>query len=242
MKRSRIGLVLLQALLVAACRDTSGPRGPVESIALSATALTVGPSESVELIASPRNAAGEVIPGIQVEWASSDPLVATVSAGQVTGVGFGTATITASAGGKFAEAVATVTATQRHHVAGTWRLHSFDGKAVPATYAFYPDEPTDIGVVDVEIRLDSAKMLLRSDGVYPSRLYCFTEVQAGIERFRYCWGDHGGFAVPQPGAVSLWSEYIQNLSASGTVTSAGALRLSEPLWVGEAARSTEWRR
>lgn len=92
----------------------------------------------------------------------------------------------------------------------------------------------------MDIRLDSAKLALRDDGVYTFRQYCFTELHDAVPRFRYCWGDHGRFFLGDPpGRISFVSEYIQNLSASGTVTSTG-LALTEPLWISEEPRATVW--
>ena len=224
-----------------ACRDTAGPDRVVAQVDLSPSDVLIGPSETATLSAVARSAIGNVLPGYAVTWTSSDDLVATVAnTGIVTGQAFGDATITATIEGKSAQATITVTATQPAHIAGAWRMQSFDGKAVPATYAFFPDAPIDGGIVDVNIRLDSAKMTLRSDGVYSSRQYCFTELHDDVPRFRYCWGDHGRFSLGNPaGRIAFVSEYIENLSASGTVTK-GGLSLTEPLEIGEPPRSTLW--
>ena len=125
---------------------------------------------------------------------------------------------------------------------GTWRMESFDGRAVPGAYAEFFDEPVGDRIVrHVEIRLDSAVNELRADSTYVRRYY-FTELQDGVVAFRYGWGDHGKFSVGgRPLAqITLTSEYIQNLSASGRVSATGAIELSEPLWLGEANRNTVW--
>lgn len=240
--RSRY-LIALLLLGTASCDDFgSNPRLTVETVQLSAASLVLAPGEAGTLAATAKAANGDVLPGRSVSWGTSDHLVATVSNGQVTAVGFGVATIVATSEGKSAQATATVTAKTPAHLAASWRMQSFDGIALPGTYAFFPDEPVDGTVKDVEIRLDSAKMQMRDDGVYPFRQYCFTELHDEVPRFRYCWGDHGRFSLAEPGRVSLVSEYIQNLSAAGTVTASGGLALTEPLWVGESPRATVWRR
>lgn len=69
---------------------------PARAIALSPAGglLTVG--RMLALTAELRDSAGAPISGRDPEWRTSDPRVATVSAGQVTGVGVGTAEITAT--------------------------------------------------------------------------------------------------------------------------------------------------
>lgn len=239
----KLNLIAIALAGAVACRDTSGPDGAVAMVDLSPSELVLGTNESATLTAVARNANGEVLPGRAVAWDSSDDLVATVAnTGIVTGLAFGDVTITATIDGKSAEATITVTATQPAHLAGAWRMQSFDGKTVPATYAFFPDEPVEGDIVDVNIRLDSAKMTLRNDGIYPFRQYCFTELHDDVPRYKYCWGDHGRFFLGNPaGRIALVSEYIQNLSASGNVTKDG-LGLTEPLWISEAPRSTLWSR
>ncbi len=215
----------------------------VGAIELSQSSVVIGPAESATLSAVVRGVNGEVLTDRQVTWTSGHDLVATVTGGQVLGVAFGATTVTATVEGKSAQAAVSVTATQPSHVAGSWRMQSFDDKTLPATYWSEEDSPLPDGtLVDVEIRLDSAKMTMRSDGVYPFRQYCFSELHDTVVRLRYCWGDHGGFVLTSPGILSLWSEYIQNLAASGTVTNTGALALTEPLWISEPRRATIWNR
>jgi hypothetical protein len=126
-------------------------------------------------------------------------------------------------------------------LAGRWRMQSFAGKAVPGTYRFFPDEPTDQGPRDVTIRLDSAKMTLTAGGRYLARQYCFSELHDTVVRFRYCWGDHGTFTLAfPPGTITLTSEFIENLSAAGTVTSTTTLSLTEELWTQEEKLPTVW--
>jgi hypothetical protein len=124
---------------------------------------------------------------------------------------------------------------------GAWRMQSFDARPVPGTYAEFFDEPVGDRIRYAEIRLDSAVSELRADSTYARRYY-FTELQDSVVAFRYGWGDHGKFAIDgrTPARITLTSEYIQNLSATGRVAATGAIELSEPLWLGEANRSTVW--
>jgi hypothetical protein len=231
-------------LAAAACSDPAGPE-PVAAVEISEQSLALGPSESRPLTVTVRGVNGSVLAGRDVSWGTSDHLVATVTAqGAVTAHAFGVATIVATVEGKTAQAVVTVTATQPAHLAGLWRMRSFDGKTLPAAYAVFYDEVVGDRVVEVvEIRLDSARVQLRDDGLYPFRQYCFTELHDLVPMFKYCWGDHGRFVLGNPpGRIVFTSEYIQNLSAAGTVTTAGEVALTEPLWVSETPRSTIWRR
>lgn len=236
-------LVLAAAGALLGCGDPASPT-LAASIELSPEALAIGPTQSATLVAVVRGADGQLLTDRQVAWTSDDAAVATVTAGQVLAVSYGEATITASVDGKSAEAAITVTATLPAHLVGWWRMQSFDGKTVPATYWSEDDAPIDTlgNVADVVIRLDSARMEMRADGTYPYRQYCFSELHDGVLQFRYCWGDFGRFTLPQPGALSLVSEYIQNLTASGSVTVGGDLALLEPLVTQEPPRATVWRR
>ena len=91
----------------ASCKITVKERVfPVESIQLNAETLSLKPGESASLTASvfPENASNKT-----VLWTSSNPLVATVSDGDVVALSVGTTTITAKAGDETATCVVTVT-------------------------------------------------------------------------------------------------------------------------------------
>jgi hypothetical protein len=91
-----------------ACSDKSDPVNPtraVTSVAVTppANALIVG--QTAELAATAKDASGTVIVGRTVQWATSNASIATVSsAGVVTAVGEGTATVSATVEGKTGEA------------------------------------------------------------------------------------------------------------------------------------------
>jgi serine/threonine-protein kinase len=73
----------------------------VAGIRIDPVATTIRTGETVLLRASVQGSRGNTLPGVGVEWLSSDPLVATVSPdGVVKGVRFGTVRIAASAGGR----------------------------------------------------------------------------------------------------------------------------------------------
>ncbi len=85
---------------------------PVASIAVSPGAASVPVGASVQLAAKLADAEGAELLGRTVAWSSNTTVVAVVSeAGRVTGVAPGTATVTATAEGRTASTVITVTRT-----------------------------------------------------------------------------------------------------------------------------------
>lgn len=83
---------------------------PVASIAVTPTSASLLPGGTTALSAVTTDAAGNVLTGRMVTWASSAPSIATVSAsGVVTAITAGSATITATSEGKSAAASVTVT-------------------------------------------------------------------------------------------------------------------------------------
>ncbi|MDO4335639.1 MAG: Ig-like domain-containing protein [Bacteroidales bacterium] len=94
----------------------------VASISLNKTALTLKATESETLVATvlPADATNKT-----VTWSSSDATIATVDAnGKVTAVKVGTATITATAGGKSATCAVTVEATAAESVTLNYSVYS----------------------------------------------------------------------------------------------------------------------
>lgn len=75
---------------------------PIASVVVTpATSTLTFLGETVQLSASAQDASGNTLPGMTFTWSASDQSIATVSAsGLVTAVGYGSATITASADGR----------------------------------------------------------------------------------------------------------------------------------------------
>src|SRR2546429_618834 len=94
------------------CNFTLGsgvPPAPVASVDVSPATASLPVGATVQLVATPRDASGNPLPGRVVTWASSNTTVATVSAsGVVTGKVAGTATITATSEGQSGTAAITV--------------------------------------------------------------------------------------------------------------------------------------
>jgi hypothetical protein len=97
----RATALILLALAATSCGDSTTAPEPVTSrLHVNVSHVSVRIAESRTLVAGLRDANGNALnlpAGFAVSWTSSDPTVAQVHAGTVTGVSAGTATITASA-------------------------------------------------------------------------------------------------------------------------------------------------
>ena len=82
---------------------------------------TLASGGTVQLTATAKDANGQPLSGRTITWATSAPLVATVSAtGLVTGAAVGSATISATSEGKTGTAAVTVSSLSRSAVEGAW--------------------------------------------------------------------------------------------------------------------------
>lgn len=103
---------LLPALaMLAACggKDSAAPLVTVASVTVNPATATIQVGQTVQLAATTKDAAGKVLTGRAVTWASSNTTVATVDAtGLVSGAGQGSATITATSEGQSGTATVTV--------------------------------------------------------------------------------------------------------------------------------------
>lgn len=104
---SRMLGALAVIFALAACGPKEDPVVAVSGITLSQSSVSIEAGSTVNLTAtvSPANATDK-----SVTWSSSDTGVASVAGGVVTGVAEGSATVTASAGGKSAKCEVKVTA------------------------------------------------------------------------------------------------------------------------------------
>src|SRR2546425_1891233 len=103
-------LLAAAMLMGIACNDSNGPPPSIAKVTVSPSPASVLVGGTMQLTAKTEDAAGNVLTGRAVTWASSNTVVATVSAtGLVTGVAVGSATITATAEGKNGTAAVTVT-------------------------------------------------------------------------------------------------------------------------------------
>ncbi len=82
---------------------------PVASVTVSPAAPSVQVGQTIQLTATPQDAIGNALSGRVVTWATSNAAVATVNpSGLLTGVGTGSAAITATSEGQSGTAIATV--------------------------------------------------------------------------------------------------------------------------------------
>ena len=104
---------LALALATAACGgggdgSTSPPRPVVAKVVVTSDKATILVGGTAVLTASVQDAKGATISGRLVTWSTSNPSVAQVGAGTATGVGAGTANISASVDGVVGSAALTV--------------------------------------------------------------------------------------------------------------------------------------
>lgn len=108
---SRPSLGLLLTALLAACGGDSTSAPNIASLEVSPSSASLVSGATQTLTATARDSKGSAIAGASIAWTSSSDAVVTVSAsGLVTAVAPGTATISASSGGRSATATLTVKA------------------------------------------------------------------------------------------------------------------------------------
>lgn len=102
---------LLSALLAAACTDgpSAPPAPPTVTVRSTAGGSTLVSGSTLALVAEAKDGKGRAISAPAVTWSSSDPAVAAVAGGVVTGAKVGTATITAAISGGSGSLSVTVT-------------------------------------------------------------------------------------------------------------------------------------
>ncbi|MEO7501743.1 MAG: Ig-like domain-containing protein, partial [Gemmatimonadaceae bacterium] len=86
------------------CGEGTAPPAPVATVSIvpSPINLVAGGTEIVQAV--PKDAGGNTLTNRMSEWSTSNPSIATVAAGVITGVALGTATITATVEGQSASA------------------------------------------------------------------------------------------------------------------------------------------
>lgn len=130
---------------------------PVQGITLDKTSLSLAAGDSATLTATlnPNNATENIT------WTSSNPSVATVNNGTVTGVKEGNAVITATAGGKSATCNVTVTSAKKAtgiKISGDKKLKIAAGKKVTLTATVQPEDAANKDVTWKIVSNKYAKM------------------------------------------------------------------------------------
>ncbi len=126
-------LIVLVGL--AACDSATTPRPPVAVVTVAPPAATLLSGDTVRLVATAMDASRDTLKDRPITWQTSDAAVATVSAtGLVTGVGSGTASITAVVEGQNGASAVTVLVAAA--LAGVW------------DWTEHFDDPTNSAVCD----------------------------------------------------------------------------------------------
>lgn len=98
MRVSALCTAVAAVLVLHGCTEkTLSPTGTAASVAVDLAEATLLVGDTLELMATVLDAEGEPLTHRIIEWASSDPSVATVASGRVTAVGRGPVTIYAAA-------------------------------------------------------------------------------------------------------------------------------------------------
>ena len=142
MKKTILAIAFI-GILFSCGKNTQEAEIPVSSVSLSQSTAEMIIGETVQLTATvqPSNASQKTI-----TWASSKASVATVESGRVTAIAEGTATITATAGGKSAtcsvtvsKGVIAVTSVELNKTS----LELVEGESETLTATVKPDDATD---------------------------------------------------------------------------------------------------
>jgi uncharacterized protein YjdB len=92
-----LGVLAVSTMLFAACVETAAPTS-IGSVTIDPTPSSIAVGAQVQLFASVLTPGGDTLQGASVAWSSSNTAAATItSAGLLSGVAVGTATIKASA-------------------------------------------------------------------------------------------------------------------------------------------------
>jgi hypothetical protein len=174
------------------CGEGTAPPAPVASVSISPAKIDLVPGGTEILQAIPKDAGGGTLTNRMSEWSTSDPSIATVAAGVVTGVAIGTATITASveghtasievnvregavvssAGASFSVLNSTVSLeipagalaqTRNISVAATSNFPANDRVVAGTTFDFGPAGATFAQPVTISIKYDPSKVINSPD-------------------------------------------------------------------------------
>jgi len=92
-------LLRVAAVLIAfgmGCGESTAPPAPVATVVTAPAAVDLVPGGTEIVVATPKDETGNVLTDRPVTWTTSDPSIATVASGVVSGVSLGSVTITAT--------------------------------------------------------------------------------------------------------------------------------------------------
>jgi hypothetical protein len=217
-----IGTIALATIAVG-CADspfepippgTANPGPAVHQVVLGwqyrpATLSSFAIGETYKLIAAATDSTGKPV-SRTINWSSSKPAVASVNSdGLVTMLADGTATITASAGGRTAafEVRVLPPATQ----IGSFRMISLNGQALPAQLSAWQGGD----VSGYSIATEGA-LVLRSDWTY-SQTLAVDVFRNGAFHYDFVWPDTGQFRI-ENGEIVFTSLAAADRVVRGTLT------------------------
>jgi alpha-tubulin suppressor-like RCC1 family protein len=223
--------VLLSLASCGGSEPGTGPDSNVVTVSISPNPLTVLAGESRQLVA--RDQAGRQLSGSVVTWASSASGVATVSAaGLLTGVGDGSATITATAQGKSGNAAVTVFSLAFASVA-TGGAHTCALTTNGAAYCWGRGESGQLGVSPPasSCSIDGVDYACSLVPVAVQGGLSFTALDAGGEHVcgltsagsAYCWGRNNAGQLGDNSTVNRSAPVAVATGLAFVSLSAGAL-------------------
>jgi alpha-tubulin suppressor-like RCC1 family protein len=180
------------ALAVVACggSDSTGPGGPVATLEITPASPTVLTDDQLTLAATLKDANGTILTGRTVAWSSGNASVATVSsAGVVTPVLPGDATITATSEGK--SVTATVAVRLRFVRATLGVTHSCALTAAGAAWCWGRNADGELGIgassADPQLTPLPVAGGLRFKAITAGQYYtCAVALDGGA----WCWGEN----------------------------------------------------
>lgn len=189
--------------------EDPGPApGPVASVTLDRVAVSLEEGGGTTLVATARDAQGNVVLGPLVQWTTSNVAIAQVGfSGEVSGVKVGSAQVTARVNGATATAAVSVTA-------------DYD-------YDLVYDMSEGVGVAPVLFRLPITEADVTPERIFPGR--------AGFDAAVSPSGDRIAFRVYVDGGSQIW---VADLDGSDSLKVAGepGWTLESPSWSPDGQR------
>ncbi|MEP7326141.1 MAG: Ig-like domain-containing protein [Gemmatimonadota bacterium] len=159
MNQPLLRLGVLGAMATAACSDAMAPNGTVATVVVAPATGSLLVGDTTRLVAAALDADGETLLNQVIEWATSDPSVATVSgSGLVTAVAAGSVTVYAASGIHADSAVLDVVEPliASQIISGTFSTCSLDAQGVALCWGSNEYGELGINLVQGSIRRPTA--------------------------------------------------------------------------------------
>lgn len=193
---------------------SSGPSNPVATVTVAPSGLTLVLGQSEQLTATLRDAGGNLLSGRSVTWAASPPTVVTIStAGLLTSMGAGSATVSATSEGKVGNATFTVITLALASVS-TGGAHTCGLTAVGAAYCWGRGESGQLGASPPTVcPLPSETGTIN----FPCSLAPLA-VQGGLTFTQLDGGEAHTCALTADGSAYCWGKNNAGQLGNGTTT------------------------